>query len=88
MVKITGYKKVDYNEFWNIMQSAYKKGNKTHFQISKEIDVKSVQTSANAFKKGEQVVSDEVLTKVIDTVGVNGLVLWSSGEKYYYIKNK
>ena len=53
--------------------------------IAYEIGVKTPATVRNAFNKEKQIVSDKVLTDIMDTVKINGFVVYHRGEKKYFI---
>ncbi len=88
MKKVAGYKQVSFDEFIVEMNAAYALSSKTHFSISNEINVSSVQTSANAFRNTDQIVSDSVMTKVANAIGLKCVILWDEGNRLYYIKSK
>ncbi len=88
MIEITGYKKVSYSDFKSELNTAYNGCKKPKIQIAANINVKSPATVANTLESERQIVSDEVLTKVMKSVGLSGFVIWVFGKKYYYIKNK
>lgn len=87
MITVKGYNAVDYETFQGILYDAYKRSAKTYFQIANEIDVNSTQTPINAITANKQMVRDDILTKVMESIGVDGFIHSHKGEKYYYIKN-
>lgn len=86
MITIKGYKEVDYDTFQGNLYDAFKRSGKTYFKIAGEIQVNSTQTPANAIKSNRQVVSDEILTSIMQSVGLKGFIIWVLGLRYYYIK--
>lgn len=89
MIPITGYTQKKYSEFQAALNDAFDKSGKYHLQVASEIKVKSSNTVKNALLlDSKQSVSDEVLTAVMKSVGLSGLVVWIFGTKYYYLKNK
>lgn len=88
MIEITGYKQIPYKEFQDELGARYKSTGMTLLQLTQKIKVKSIQTAKNVFVREMQMVSDEVLTKTMKSVGLDGLVTWMAGKKYFYIKNK
>ncbi len=88
MIEITGYKQTNYSEFKKLLTDAFETCGKAKIQIAANINVKSPATVSNTLEAEKQMVSDEVLTKVMKSVGLSGFVIWIFGKKYYYIKNK
>jgi len=88
MITINGYKNMTYGEFQKELYLRFVDSDKTYLQVASELGVKTHITAQNAFNTERQAVSDEVLTKVMKSVGLSGFVLWVFGKKYYYIKNK
>ena len=88
MIEITGYKQIGYAEFKTALNEAFKSCEKPKIQIAANIKVNSPATISNALEGEPQKVSDEVLTKVMKSVGLSGFVVWAFGKKYYYVKNK
>jgi hypothetical protein len=86
MIKIPEYKQVNFLDFQTTLNSAYKVSGKPKIQIAADINVKSPATVSNALEGDKQVVSDEVLTSVMRSIGLVGFVLWVRGRRYYYIK--
>lgn len=88
-MKITGYKTVSYNELQGQLQSVYAdyRENKSEIELAVAINVKSPQTVRNAFQEEMQMVSDDILTKVMGCIGFTGFVMWKDGQRLYYVKN-
>lgn len=85
MIAITGYKQYTYPEVQSTLHKAWVDSEKTPVQIASEIDVKAALTVQNCFNPDKQIVSDEVLTNVMKSVGIKGSILWHEGERFYYI---
>lgn len=85
MIKIKGYKSVEYEAFVGVLYDAFKRSGKKYVVFAYEMGVSSTQTSANTFSP-KQKLSDEKLTKAMDILGVDGFVLTKSTVKYYYLK--
>lgn len=86
-MEIKGYKKVTYNQLQDLIKKA-KEGNKSDVEIAAALKVETTQTVKNAMQKDTQKVSDKILTSLINIVGLTGCVIWESGERNYYVKNK
>lgn len=87
MITIPSYKPAKYPELQKVLNTACDKTEKTHLQIAADINVKSVATISNALKNETQTVSDQVLTNIMTSVGISGIIVWDNGERYYYLKN-
>lgn len=88
MVLITGYKKVNYSEFQTALHRSFADCGKAWVDIASEVHVKTPITVKNAFKTDKQIVSDEVLTSIMNSVGLEGGIWWNKTERNYYIKSK
>lgn len=86
MIPITGYKQSSFTDFVKALNNAFENSQKNIVQIAAEIKVKSAVTVKNSLRYDNQVVSDEVLTKVMKSISMAGLVIWVFGKKYYYVK--
>jgi len=86
-MKLEGFKKVDYNTLQSEIKKVYDSDQVPEIQIAAQINVKSVQTVKNAFQPDKQVVSDEILTNILNALGLNSFIIWQNGERTYYIKN-
>lgn len=56
--------------------------------IAAMIKVRSVQTVRKAFRGTAQQVSDEVLSNVLKTIGINSFIVWQNGQRLYYVAEK
>lgn len=90
IMKVTGYKQVSYDLLQELMGEKFNNYKEVHteIQLAVAINVKSPQTVRNAFQKDMQMVSDEVLTTLIEAIGINGCVIWEKGVRNYYVKSK
>lgn len=82
------YTKVSYSKLQVLINKAYSDSGMSSVDLSKKIGVKSTQTAKNALDTTWQVVSDEILTKVIKEVGLDAKVEWKDGKKSYLIIDK
>ena len=82
-----GYKQISLPELQFELKEAYKRSGKTYMELVYEMDIKSITTIQNLLSAEKQVVSDEMLTKFINLLGLNAFVKWQDGERNYYIKN-
>ncbi len=87
MIKVEGYKIVEYLELQKKLHNAFEQSEKNHIQIAVEVGIKSSLTIKNAFNLDEKSVSDKVLTQVMKNVGVDGFIVWVKGERRYYLSN-
>lgn len=90
MIKITGYREVNYSQLIEAILASKKESGKSDVQIAADINVSTTNTVKNAFRVDEygQKVSDRVLTNIMQSVELDGFVLSIKGGKYYYISNK
>ncbi len=86
MITITGYSPTNYKSFIAKLNECFEQSGKLPITVASEIKVKTPMTVKNALMDYQQIVSDEVLTKVMKSVGMDGFVLFIKGEKYYYVK--
>ena len=91
MINISGYKNIAYNLFLKTLNDTLDNSNKRPIHIAAELNTDDYKCSEEvvrmAFKKDKQVVSDSLLTKIMNLVKLDGMVIWHKGNKYYYIKN-
>lgn len=86
---IKGYKKVPYKDMQKELKKKHDDSGKSLVDIAATINVNSTNTIKFAIDNpNEQMVSDKVLTSVFDALGLPGFVMWISGERQYFIKNK
>lgn len=86
MIKVIDYKEVDYSAFQKALDHYFDKSELTALEIAIKVGVKTTATIKNAFRKDAQIVSDEVLTKIMSIIKLEGFVLWEKGQRCYYIK--
>lgn len=87
-MEIKGFKKVTYEQLQSELHKKSADKDKSHIQIAVDIDIKSVNTIKNAFETEKQIVSDQVLTNVMNAYDLDGFVLWGNGERNYYLSTK
>jgi len=85
-MEVLGYKKINYSQLQDVLDKKRKEKDLHEIALAANIEVKSVGTIRNCFNKSEQTVSDEVFTKLFNELGIDGIVLWSNGERNYLIK--
>lgn len=85
MVSVQGYKMVDYQKFQEQLHRSFSTCGKTNIDIASEVRVKTPVTVKNAFRTDKQIVSDDLLTAIMQSVGLGGFILWNKKERFYYI---
>lgn len=85
---LRGYQKVSYNRLQSELRKAWEDSGKSDLELAIELEVKSATTAKNAFQPDNQIVSDEILTKVFNSIGLSAYVVWENGQRNYYIKAK
>ena len=88
MIFVKGYKNVGYLTFKELLSIKLKKSGKKNIDLATSLELSSPETIRVVFKRETQTVSDTVLTKLMNTLKVDGFVLWNKGIRYYYIKSK
>lgn len=86
MIQINGFDNVSYQKLQIEMEARFKSSGKTELELALKLGLKSTATIKNAFKRDNQVVSDEVLSGVLENIGLHGFIVWMNGERYYYTK--
>lgn len=86
MIQLENYKEVTYLAFQKQMESHFDKCELKDIEIAVTVGVKSIETVKNAFRKDYQIVSDKVLTKIMETIKLDGFVLWNKGKRFYYVR--
>lgn len=86
MIEINSYLNVSYNAFQKEMDSYFEKSQLKELEIALSVGLKSIATVKNSFRKDSQIVSDEVMSKIMKLIGIDGFILWMCGIRYYYIK--
>jgi hypothetical protein len=85
-----GYKQINLPELQSELREKYRESGKTYIALAYELGIKSITTIQNILTPADeekQVVSDEMLTKFINHLGIEAFVKWENGERNYYIKN-
>ncbi len=85
---IKGYKPVPYSDFAKGLKDAFDSSGKNYPELAVAAEVNSTQTIKNAFQTEDQIVSDQLMTKILDSLNMNGFILYLKGEKYYFVKSK
>lgn len=84
---LKGYKQISLGELQEELHKAYKESGKSYVALAYELKLKSVTSIQNLLTTDPQVVSDEMLTRFINLLGVNAFITWKNGSRNYYIKN-
>lgn len=79
------YEKVSYKALQAKIYRNWVDSGLSLIDLSKKVGVKSYQTVKNSFHTEIQMVSDEVLTKVMDEINLKGQIVWEGGKKSYFI---
>jgi len=89
-MNISGYKQVTYLRLQQLMAAKYEKYKEGSSEIllAVSLNVKSSQTVRNAFQQDMQMVSDSILTSIIEAIGLNACVVWEKGQRNYFVKGK
>lgn len=87
-MEIKGFKNVSYEELQLQLSKRTADTKESQLQIAVNLELKSISTIRNALDPERQLVSDQVLTNVMAAYGLTGFVLWSNGEKKYFLSNK
>ncbi len=85
------YKAVTYKKFITELQKAYAAHKDKHERTESEVAVclgVSGMTVRNCLEPSKQIVTDKLLTKLFDYVGLGGKIEWAKGEKHFYLENK
>jgi hypothetical protein len=86
MIQVNDYRQVNFSAFQKEMDFHFDNCELKDIEIALAVGVKSTATVRNAFRKDAQVVSDEVLTNIMQTIKLDGFVLWNKGKRFYYIR--
>lgn len=86
MIQVNDYRQVSFSAFQKEMDAHFDKSELKDIEIALAVGVKSTATVRNAFRKDAQIVSDEVLTNIMQTIKLEGFVLWKNGKRFYYIR--
>lgn len=88
-LNIPGYVELSYSGLQDTLCVFFKKSGKSFTEIASELKVKSISSISGALKLGayKQTVSDKILTGVMKSINMGGLVVYTpDGEKRYYRK--
>lgn len=86
MINIQGYRELNYSAFQKEMGSYFANSEIKDIEIAVKVGLKSTATVRNAFRTDTQIVSDEVMTKIMKLINIEGFILWVEGNRYYYVK--
>lgn len=81
------YKRVPYKKFQSELHKCKININKDEMCLAMELG-KSFTHIRNCFNDRSQIVSDEILSKLMKRVGMEGKIEWVDGVRYYCIENK
>jgi hypothetical protein len=82
-----GYENKTYKQFQKVLWQLSVDSGKGEAKLSLEMGGVSIQSVRNCFDNSTQRVSDAILTKLMDCLGMEGFVLWVGGVRKYYIRN-
>lgn len=86
MIDFSRHTELNYSQFQKLMDLQFEKCGLTEIEIALKVGLKSTATIRNAFRKDTQIVSDEVMTKVMHEIGLNGFIVWDNGKRCYFAK--
>lgn len=83
------YQEVTYKQLQTLISKSWadyliKNGNEV--KLASSLKVKTTQSVRNAFAPIKQVVSDDLLTGVIDCLGMDAFVVWNKRKRKYFVK--
>lgn len=87
-MELTGFKSITYNQLQTQLNTKFKTSGKTLPELAVVADLKSVTGVQNAFEFDEQRVSDKTLTSILEAIGIPAIVVWTNGERKYYLSTK
>jgi hypothetical protein len=68
MIEIQGYTKVNYLKFQTEMDARFANCELSELEIAVKLGLKSTATIKNAFRKDNQIVSDEVMSGIMECI--------------------
>lgn len=83
------YKEVSYKELQKTVWQAwtgYKDNGGDEVKLATSLKLKTTHSARNAFNDKKQKVSDELLSGVIDCLGMDALIVYHKRKRLYYIK--
>lgn len=83
---VKGFKQITLADLQAELHKAYKDSGKSYVELAYELNLKSITSVQNLLMSETQVVSDEMLTKFINLLGLKAVVIWQNGNRNYYIK--
>ena len=87
-MNLSDYEVTNYKQFLKALHLHKADCDKTEVRLASDIGVKSVLSVRNCFDGSKQIVSDAVLTKLMEVLKLDGIIVWNKGIRYYYIKSK
>lgn len=87
MEVLNNLKKLPYDKFQKEIHRHYVDSKFNEITLAAKLNVKTTQTIRNAFHTKKQMVSDELLTRLLKVIGIIGKIEWQDGERSYFIKN-
>jgi hypothetical protein len=87
MIQIQGFTNTTYQKFVMEMEARFTSSQTTEIELAQKLGLKSTQTIRNVFRKDTQIVSDEVMSGIMEFLDLYGFIVWMNGDRYYYIKN-
>jgi len=85
MNNLEKYKQIKYSEFISELNTKFKESELSAIKLADKCKLKSTVTVSNVFKKDKQIVSDLVVTKIMELLNLDGFILWNKGEKKFFI---
>jgi hypothetical protein len=85
MNNLEKYKQIKYSEFISELNTKFKESELSAIKLADKCKLKSTVTVSNVFKKDKQIVSDLVVTKIMELLNIDGFILWNKGEKKFFI---
>lgn len=85
MITITGYKELSYLQFQREFKKAFEERKKPVIEIAAELSVKSPNTIKSAFNSDTQIVSDKILTGLMQCIKFDACILWIHGQRKYFV---
>lgn len=86
-MNLSEYEVMNYKQFLKALHIHKADCDKTEVRLASDIGVKSILSVRNCFDDRCQIVSDSVLTKLMEVLKLDGFVLWIGGVRKYYIRN-
>lgn len=85
MIQLEDFRKVEYSELKTIVSKRLVKCNKTIKNLCAVMDV-TEPSIRSIYLNETQKVSDWIITTVVDILGIDAMIIWNKGKRFYYIK--